>query len=58
MNNRIGNLAQVRIQAHDGKLGAISTNGREFNYVTSRLARMHVAIRGIYAAPGGPCATS
>jgi len=51
-------LAQVRIQAHDGKLGAISTNGREFNYVTSRLARMHVANREIYAAPGGPCATS
>jgi type I restriction-modification system DNA methylase subunit len=46
------------IQAHDGKLGDISSNGREFNCVTSRLARMHVAIRGIYAAPGGPCATS
>ena len=37
------------IEAHSGKLGAISIYGQESNYTTWRLAKMNLAIRGIDA---------
>src|ERR1700730_3053411 len=37
------------IEAHAGKLGAISIYGQESNYTTWRLAKMNLAIRGIDA---------
>ena len=36
------------IEAHSGKLGDISIYGQESNYTTWRLAKMNLAIRGIY----------
>ncbi len=40
------------IQAHGGRLDAISIYGQESNYTTWRLARMNLAIRGIDAQIG------
>ncbi len=37
------------IKAHRGKIGDIAIYGQESNYTTWRLAKMNLAIRGIYA---------